>query len=70
MVVLNKMSRFHLAMNAVSRLPNLDSKKFVAFCEEKLTEHQKYVAMHGKDMPEIENWKWGDQMNPYLKKSA
>jgi len=25
---------------------------------DKRIEHRQYVAQHGEDMPEIQNWKW------------
>ncbi len=70
MVVCNKMSRFHLAMNALSRLPHLKGqvKKFEEMCKQKLETHREYVYSHGEDMPEIRNWKWGKK--PELRKSA
>lgn len=69
MVVCNKMSRFHLAMNAVSRIPHLEAraKKFIETCEEKLERHKEYIYEHGEDMPEILNWKWG---NHKMRKTA
>ncbi|NGX26875.1 MAG: Xylulose-5-phosphate phosphoketolase [Chlamydiae bacterium] len=62
MVVCNNMSRFHLAMNALSRAPHMatHAKKFNAMCEEKLKMHKTYIQEHGEDMPEIRNWKWGN----------
>ncbi len=62
MVVCNKMSRFHLAMNALSRVPHMESqaKKFTEECREKLKLHKAYIQEHGEDMPEIRNWKWGN----------
>ena len=70
MVVSNKISRLHLAMNAVFRIPHMESKakKFIAMCEEKLKEHRKYVDENGQDMPEIRNWKWSKNQN--MRKSA
>jgi len=28
----------------------------LAWCEEKLTEHSRYVVQHLEDLPEIRNW--------------
>lgn len=69
MTVCNKMSRFHLAMNAINRLPHKQSqaKKFIEKCEEKLKKHKEYIQEHGEDMPEIVNWKWG---NGKMRKTA
>jgi len=59
MTVLNDLDRFHLAMDAIKRLPaseegaSLDRK-----LQEKLFEHACYIREHGKDMPEIREWEW------------
>ena len=60
MVVLNNMSRFQLAMEAVRRVPhfNQKGKKFILYCENKLKEHKQYIHENLDDMPEIKNWKW------------
>ena len=60
MVVLNKVDRFNLAINAINRLQNqteleLNTKKYL---QNKLVEHNTYIEIHGQDMPEILNWKW------------
>ncbi|MBC8988049.1 phosphoketolase family protein [Pedobacter sp. N36a] len=60
MVVLNQMSRYHLAMEAVRRVPAMQEylNDFVHFCEAKLAEHSAYICKNLDDMPEIKNWKW------------
>lgn len=71
MVVCNQLDRFHLVENAVDRLPKLkaDSAYIKQFLSEKLLDHREYIRKYGEDMPEIQNWRWGQ--NPYrLKKSA
>ncbi|MBE9597785.1 phosphoketolase [Pedobacter sp. MC2016-24] len=62
MVVLNEMSRYHLAMEAVRRVPEMHQQadSFIQYCENKLKEHKKYICLHLDDMPEIKNWKWSD----------
>jgi xylulose-5-phosphate/fructose-6-phosphate phosphoketolase len=60
MVVLNRLDRFHLAIDVIERVPGLGSKaahvnqRF----RDKLIEHRNYVDQHGEDMPEIQNWSW------------
>jgi xylulose-5-phosphate/fructose-6-phosphate phosphoketolase len=67
MVVLNELDRFHLATEAIQRIPALASKGLAArhAFHAKLTEHHRYVREHGRDMPEIENWRW-----PYRNETA
>jgi xylulose-5-phosphate/fructose-6-phosphate phosphoketolase len=60
MVVLNRLDRFHLAMNVIDRVASLGSavahvRKLFA---DKLIEHREYVRRHGKDMPAIADWSW------------
>jgi xylulose-5-phosphate/fructose-6-phosphate phosphoketolase len=58
MVVLNNMDRFQLAIDTIHRIPGLKAEDAVAFFQGKLAEHKKYVAAHGEDMPEVQNWRW------------
>jgi xylulose-5-phosphate/fructose-6-phosphate phosphoketolase len=62
MVVLNNMSRFHLAKLAVRRArrrpPRADA--FVHLCDQKLAEHELYVREHLEDLPEVRDWVWTD----------
>lgn len=62
MVVCNKMSRYHLAMQAMHRVPRMQSSAgdFISACEQKLQDHKKYIFEHGEDMPEIVEWLWTD----------
>ncbi len=60
MVVLNKMSRYHLAIDAlhyIARLRSTVSDVIDAF-NLKLNEHHDYIREHLQDMPEIRNWHW------------
>jgi len=61
MTVLNNMSRYHLAMEAVKRVgcTHEGGFEFIAFCEKKLADHTAYICEHLDDMPEIKDWKWG-----------
>jgi xylulose-5-phosphate/fructose-6-phosphate phosphoketolase len=64
MVVRNKTSRYHLAKEALHHAAKKNSTiakkapKLIKFFGQQLEEHSKYIIKHGKDMPEIENWKW------------
>jgi xylulose-5-phosphate/fructose-6-phosphate phosphoketolase len=60
MVVLNKMSRFHLAIDALKHVPRLRSQASDAIdmFNRKLYEHHAYIREHFEDMPEIRNWSW------------
>ncbi len=60
MVVLNEMSRFHLALDALKHVPRLRSEAAgaIALFERKLVDHHAYIREHLDDMPEIANWRW------------
>jgi xylulose-5-phosphate/fructose-6-phosphate phosphoketolase len=70
MVVLNELDRFHLAIEAIERVPGLTTK--AAHVKQQfrdaLLKHSRYVREHGEDMPEIRNWVWpygtGGTMTP------
>ncbi len=60
MTVLNNLDRFHLAMDAIDRLPQTGSRGL--YLKRKLKEkrvlHSEYIRRHGRDMPEVRDWKW------------
>jgi len=60
MTVLNEMDRFHLVIDVIDRLPQTGTKGVYLkqLLQDKLIEHKHYISVHGKDMPEILNWKW------------
>jgi len=70
MVILNKMSRFHLAAEAPRRLDMkhidhtniandaLNTADLVDQCEQLIEANIKHSATHFDDMPEIKNWVW------------
>ena len=60
MVVLNRLDRFHLAMDVIERVPGLGARAahVKQHFRDKLTEHRNYVGQYGEDMPEIQNWSW------------
>jgi xylulose-5-phosphate/fructose-6-phosphate phosphoketolase len=60
MVVLNRMSRYHLAIDALSHVPRLrlQSESAIAFFESQLRRHDTWIREHFEDLPEIRNWRW------------
>ncbi|MEP7339916.1 MAG: hypothetical protein ABI977_19410 [Acidobacteriota bacterium] len=60
MVVLNQMSRYHLAIEALKYIPRLRSQAsdLIDILNRKLYEHQIYTRQHFQDLPEITNWHW------------
>jgi xylulose-5-phosphate/fructose-6-phosphate phosphoketolase len=60
MVVLNKMSRYHLALEALRRSRRIPERgdALADFCRAQLERHHSYVREHLEDMPEIREWTW------------
>jgi xylulose-5-phosphate/fructose-6-phosphate phosphoketolase len=60
MVVLNRMSRYQLAIDALSHVPRLhaQSEQAIAFFESQLSRHHGWIREHFEDLPEIVNWRW------------
>jgi xylulose-5-phosphate/fructose-6-phosphate phosphoketolase len=60
MTVLNDLDRFHLASDAIDRLPQLKAKAADAkqYLRDRLKAHKEYICSLGEDLPEIRNWRW------------
>lgn len=60
MVVMNELDRFSLADDAIDRVLKLrnTAAHVKQMLHDKLIEHKNYVAKHGEDMPEIQDWQW------------
>ncbi|HEV2181420.1 MAG TPA: phosphoketolase family protein [Gemmatimonadaceae bacterium] len=55
MLVLNRMSRYDLAIEALRRAGRTDG---MTQLEAKLSEHRAYIVANGEDMPEVMHWRW------------
>jgi xylulose-5-phosphate/fructose-6-phosphate phosphoketolase len=60
MVVLNRMSRYHLALEALRRARRepAGAAELRARCAEMLARHDSYVRERLEDMPEVRDWTW------------
>jgi len=63
MVVRNKVSRYHLVMDALNnaRRTPPGASDLKSFCQQKLAEHDAYVVEHLQDMPEVRDWMLPDR---------
>jgi xylulose-5-phosphate/fructose-6-phosphate phosphoketolase len=61
MRVQNDLDRFHLVQDVLNLVPNLGhtGDYLRQAMKDKLIEHKLYIDMHGQDLPEVRNWKWG-----------
>ena len=61
MVVLNRMSRYHLAKEALRRSARRTAgwTELVQYCDRRLAEHEIYIREHLADMPDVAAWTWG-----------
>ncbi len=60
MVVMNRMSRYHLALEALNRVSgNFDgAQELAGHCHMMLEKHENYIREHLEDLPEIRDWVW------------
>jgi xylulose-5-phosphate/fructose-6-phosphate phosphoketolase len=60
MVVRNGLDRFHLVVAVIENVLGLSGRGVYAkqAMRDKLIEHEQYIVRHGKDMPEISDWRW------------
>ncbi|PZL92461.1 phosphoketolase [Pantoea graminicola] len=66
MTVLNELDRYHLAQEAILRVPGLAEAhpELLENLQQRLAEHHRYVREHGEDLPEVQNWKWPSATAP------
>jgi xylulose-5-phosphate/fructose-6-phosphate phosphoketolase len=57
--VMNEMDRYSLVKTAVLNLPDEQAQAHITQeMDEVLEKHYQYIRSEGKDLPEVENWKW------------
>ncbi|MCB0322498.1 MAG: phosphoketolase family protein [Bdellovibrionales bacterium] len=65
MVFRNDMDRYKLALDAIERVARVKAVADEAceFLMEARRRHVRYVAAHGEDMPEVEEWQWPEELS-------
>jgi xylulose-5-phosphate/fructose-6-phosphate phosphoketolase len=60
MVVLNRMSRYHLVLEALRRSHRVPEKglDLARYCQAMLERHHDYIRENFEDMPEVRDWSW------------
>jgi xylulose-5-phosphate/fructose-6-phosphate phosphoketolase len=60
MVVRNEMSRYHLCLEALRRIPEGATRgaALADHCRAMLERHERYIRAHLEDMPEVQDWRW------------
>jgi xylulose-5-phosphate/fructose-6-phosphate phosphoketolase len=60
MCVMNEVDRYHLAMDAIDRMPQLGDR--AAHCRQRLQDqlirHHRHIRTTGEDLPEVVGWQW------------
>jgi xylulose-5-phosphate/fructose-6-phosphate phosphoketolase len=66
MAVRNGLDRFHLVGDVIDRVPALGARAAYAkqAIRDRLIEHQLYIAAHGEDLPEVQEFRWSGTAPP------
>ena len=62
MLMRNDLDRYHLVMDVIDRVPSLGSKyaNLRQYMADKRILARAYAYDHGEDIPEVQDWVWGD----------
>ena len=62
MVVRNEMSRYHLCLEALRRVPEGETRgaALADHCRAMLDRHAGYIREHLEDVPEVRDWRWSE----------
>jgi len=59
MRVLNEIDRFNLCLEVTKHITdNYDKFNVTGYAIKELIKHKEYIREYGKDLPEVDNWKW------------
>ncbi len=59
MRVKNEIDRFHICLEVLKQIDDkYDKFEITSYCIKELLKHFEYIKIYGKDLDEIENWKW------------
>ena len=59
MRVLNEIDRFNLCLEVTKHITdNYDKFNVTGYAIKELIKHKEYIRKYGKDLPEVDNWKW------------
>lgn len=59
MRVQNGIDRFNICLETLKYIPDEYNKfELTDYCVKELIKHKDYIREYGKDLPEVENWKW------------
>ena len=63
MVILNGMSRYHLAAEALRRVPRMQQRAphLIDECRSLIARAVAYSQEHLEDMPEVRDWTWTEE---------
>ena len=66
MVVRNRVSRYHLVMDAINNAGRTaaGSAELMAWCEERIAAHRAYIIEHLEDLPEVRDWTLDGPIDP------
>ena len=59
MRVFSEMDRFHLAQDGANAVYGEQAANFSQQMDDTLQKHHDFIRSEGKDLVEVEDWKWG-----------
>ena len=68
MRVQNEIDRYHLVIDVLNHIENLDNRKvdLIRWCNDKLDFHYSYIRNNGEDMKDVLEWTWNGSMKDII----